>query len=75
MPISRRRCSDARGYRPWKFCAITDQGRILRSGLLGIWKKQDDILLTFLLLFIAVMVALDLIKNLVAIGRKRLVKQ
>jgi len=31
--------------------------------------------LTIALLFIAVMVALDLIKNLVAIGRKRLVKQ
>lgn len=30
--------------RPRKFYAITDRGRSLRSDLLGIWKKQDDIL-------------------------------
>lgn len=30
--------------RPRKFYAITDQGRALRSDLLGIWKKQDGIL-------------------------------
>jgi len=30
--------------RPRKFYTITDQGRTLRTGLLGIWKKQDDIL-------------------------------
>ena len=30
--------------RPRKFYAITEQGRTLRTGLLGIWKKQDDIL-------------------------------
>jgi len=30
--------------RPRKFYAITDRGRSLRSGLLGIWKKQDNIL-------------------------------
>jgi PadR family transcriptional regulator, regulatory protein PadR len=30
--------------RPRKFYAITDAGRGLRSELLGIWKKQDEIL-------------------------------
>jgi len=30
--------------RPRKFYAITDDGRDLRAELLGIWKKQDEIL-------------------------------
>ena len=30
--------------RPRKFYAITDDGRALRTELLGIWKKQDEIL-------------------------------
>jgi len=30
--------------RPRKFYAITDDGRALRAELLGIWKKQDEIL-------------------------------
>jgi PadR family transcriptional regulator PadR len=30
--------------RPRKFYGITDAGRGLRSELLGIWKKQDEIL-------------------------------
>jgi DNA-binding PadR family transcriptional regulator len=30
--------------RPRKFYAITDAGRALRTQLLGIWKKQDEIL-------------------------------
>jgi DNA-binding PadR family transcriptional regulator len=30
--------------RPRKFYAITDAGRCLRAKLLGIWKKQDEIL-------------------------------
>jgi DNA-binding PadR family transcriptional regulator len=30
--------------RPRKFYAITDEGRALRTQLLAIWKKQDEIL-------------------------------
>lgn len=30
--------------RPRKFYAMTDDGRALRTELLGIWKKQDEIL-------------------------------
>jgi len=30
--------------RPRKFYAVTDRGRTLRSGLVAVWKKQDDIL-------------------------------
>ena len=30
--------------RPRKFYAITDEGRTLRAGLLGLWKKQNRIL-------------------------------
>jgi len=30
--------------RPRKFYAITNDGRALRTELLGIWKKQDEIL-------------------------------
>jgi PadR family transcriptional regulator, regulatory protein PadR len=30
--------------RPRKFYAITDEGRTLRTQLLAIWKKQDEIL-------------------------------
>lgn len=34
--------------RPRKFYAITDIGRGLRKELLGIWKKQDEILKQFM---------------------------
>lgn len=30
--------------RPRKFYAVTDRGRSRLSGLMGIWKKQDEIL-------------------------------
>jgi PadR family transcriptional regulator PadR len=30
--------------RPRKFYAITDEGRALRTRLLGIWRQQDEIL-------------------------------
>jgi len=35
---------DVSEERPRKFYAITDAGRGLRSELLGIWKKQNEIL-------------------------------
>lgn len=35
---------DVREDRPRKFYGITDEGRSLRAELLGIWRKQDQIL-------------------------------